>query len=323
MPLTFDSDNAILVGAILLVIAAVWYLLRSRVAIPVMGSILLYLGLALVVVPTGGKVRDLIEDGRFYMREMYELRTDQFTRELLTDAKYQDPRKLNRYEAKIYSQGGEDGILIEIFRRVGVTNKYFAELGASDGVENNTVYLLSEGWRGFWIDGDVEAVQRANRSFADHVTNGRLVIEAAFITAENIESLFAKASVPPEFDLLSIDIDRNDYYVWEKIREYRPRVVVVEYNGIFPAGVRWIVPYDANAWWDGTSRFGASLTALELLGREKGYELVGCSLSGANAFFVRKELVTDEFLGPYTAAVHYEPPRYFLAYRVGGHARKP
>ncbi len=114
-------------------------------------------------------------------------------------------------------------------------------------------------------------------------------------------------------DLLSVDIDRNDYYVWERITHYRPRVVVIEDNAMFPPGVDWVIPYDGKAWWDQrTSYWGASLSALERLGRSKGYSLVACSLTGANAFFVRDDLLGDKFSAPYTAEHHYEPTRLYL-----------
>ena len=324
---------AILFGATLLVAAGAWWFTRSRKAIWLIAA-----GLSCILLASAAKARDLVWELRgqivgidestrraaLYSSYTYEIRAEEFTRELLTQDKYKDPRSLNRYESKIYSQAGEDGIIAEIFRRIGTTTKDFVEFGSGDGRENNTVSLLTtQGWKGLWIEGDNEAVSRARQAFADYVGAGKLRVDSAFITAENIETLFRDAKVSPEFDLLSVDIDRNDYYVWQGIRQFRPRVAVVEYNAIFPPDVAWVVPYDPAAWWDLTSRAGASLGALEQLGREKGYELVGCSLSGVNAFFVRADLVGEKFLKPFTAAVHYEPPRYFLIHRALGHPRRP
>ena len=324
---------AILFGATLLVAAGAWWFTRSRKAIWLIAA-----GLGCILLASAAKARDLVWELRgqivgidentrraaLYSSYTYKIRAEEFTRELLTQDKYKDPRSLNRYESKIYSQAGEDGIIAEIFRRIGTTTKDFVEFGSGDGRENNTVSLLTtQGWKGLWIEGDNEAVSRARQAFADYVGAGKLRVDSAFITAENIETLFRDAKVSPEFDLLSVDIDRNDYYVWQGIRQFRPRVAVVEYNAIFPPDVAWVVPYDPAAWWDLTSRAGASLGALEQLGREKGYELVGCSLSGVNAFFVRADLVGEKFLKPFTAAVHYEPPRYFLIHRALGHPRRP
>lgn len=250
-----------------------------------------------------------------------EIESNQLRVALLAQPKYQDPKRLAAFEQKTYSQFGEDGILNEIFARVGTTNRYFVEFGAADGMENNTVLLLRQGWGGLWMDGDGGLVARARAHFAPEVAAKRLRVEETFITAENIEKLFETHGVPTEFDLISIDIDRNDYHVWKAIRKYRPRVAVIEYNGIFPPGVEWVVDYKADAWWDGTSKAGTSLSALEALSRSKGYELVGCGTAGVNAFFVRKDLVGDKFAAPFTARNHHEPPRYWQKW--GGHPRVP
>jgi len=94
-------------------------------------------------------------------------------------------------------------------------------------------------------------------------------------------------------------------------------VVVIEYNAIFPPPVRWVMPYDPAAKWTGNSNHSASLKSLELLGRAKGYSLVGCSFAGVNAFFVRNDLLGDLFEAPFTAEHHYEPPRFFLIHKAG------
>jgi len=134
--------------------------------------------------------------------------------------------------------------------------------------------------------------------------NGLLSLRSWWRSVRSLE-------VPEEFDLLSVDIDRNDYHVWEKITHYRPRVVVIEYNSGVPPSMSWVVPYEAKAF--GLSSFGtgngASLKALEELGAKKGYSLVGCELCGVNCFFVRNDLIADRFAVPYTAENHFEPPR--------------
>ena len=128
---------------------------------------------------------------------------------------------------------------------------------------------------------------------------------------------------PAEPDLLSIDIDRNDWHVWKAITKYRPRVVIVEYNPLYPPGVQFVVPYDGKAVWDGTSRFGASLKSYELLGAEKGYRLAGCVLAGVNAFFVRNDAEGGKFASPYTSENHWEPARYGLNGWDRNHPRNP
>jgi hypothetical protein len=255
------------------------------------------------------------------MKTLYEIESNRLMRGLLTQTKYQDSRRLAQFEAKVFSQYGEDGIIAEIFRRIGTTNRYFVEFGSADGMENNTVFLLRQGWSGLWMDGNKAAIARARWRFAPEIGAKRLTAEATFITAENIEHLFSANSVPLEFDLLSIDIDRNDYYIWKAFETYRPRAVVIEYNAIFPPGVEWVIEYNQGEQWDGTSNFGASLSALESLARMKGYSLVGCNIAGVNAFFVRTDLLQEKFCSPFTAENHYEPPCYWMTW--GGHPRSP
>jgi hypothetical protein len=222
----------------------------------------------------------------------------------------------------VYSQYGEDGIIAEIFRRIGTDSRYFVDFGSGDGSENNTILLLLAGWTGLWIEAAEQHAKTAEANFGTHIREGRLKVRNAFVNAENIEDLFRSSGVPTSLDLLSIDIDRNDYWVWKAINSYSPRVVVIEYNAVYPPGISWVVNYEPSAWWDGTSHFGASLTALEQLGRGKGYSLVGCNLLGSNAFFVRDDLIGRNFAAPFTAENHYEPPRYHMVWYKGGHPRR-
>jgi hypothetical protein len=233
------------------------------------------------------------------------------------------PKRLLRHGFKVYSQADEDGIIQEIFNRIGTTNRTFIEFGVETGVECNTVKLLLEGWRGLWIDGSATHITHIRTNFATHVDAGRLQTLEAFINAENINALFEQGGVTGDIDLLSIDIDRNDYWVWKAIEVVRPRVVVIEYNATLRPPLSLVVPYDPRALWNGTSFFGASLEALTRLGREKGYRLVGCSFSGANAFFVRNDAAGDHFFDPATSEELYEPPRYFYASLTAGHPPQP
>jgi len=237
---------------------------------------------------------------------------------LLNSPRYADHRRLMRFGAKLYSQGDEDGIIQEIFKRIQPRNRYFVEFGVENGLQNNTAALLLHGWSGAWIEGNAASVAAVQRHFRQPLSEGRLKIRHAFVTAESIESEFASLGVLAEPDLLSIDIDRNDYWVWNAIVDYRPRVVVIEYNPSFGPIAKCVVRYNPTATWDRTNFCGASLAALESLGREKGYSLVGCSFLGVNAFFVRNDLVGDHFCGPFTSENHYEPARFgYIA--VGGH----
>lgn len=251
-----------------------------------------------------------------------DIQIEQFLQEnLYKNPRYQQPDKLNRYEFQAFSQVGDDGIIEEIFKRIGATNQYFVEFGVEDGTETNSTYLLFKGWKGLWMDGSEKNIASIHRSCSKAIQRGDLKAIQAFITAENIETLFDKASVPSEPDLLVIDIDRNDYHVWKAIQKYRPRVVIVEYNAIFRPGCEYVIDYDAAAMWDGSGNTGASLESFCKLGAEKGYKLVACCFAGVNAYFVREDVMGDHFVGPFTAANHYEPPRYHL-YHKPGHPRK-
>lgn len=249
------------------------------------------------------------------------LKAAQYLQEhLYNNPKYLNSKRLNKHEFQAFSQYGEDGIIREIFNRIGTTNKYFIEFGVENGYECNSLNLLYKQWSGLWIEGSKEYCDEIATRFSDLIQKGQLTIKNNFITAENIEAIFKSANVPQELDLLSIDIDYNDYYVWQAIKNYNPRVVVIEFNAVYDTDTEFVVPYNAERVWDKTSYFGASLLSLEKLGLQKGYNLVGCSFSGANAFFVRQDLVGDKFEAPFTAANHYEPVRFFL-YHKNGHPR--
>jgi hypothetical protein len=240
---------------------------------------------------------------------------------LLQTSRYADPLHLAHFEAQTFSQNGEDGIISEILRRIGVTSRYFVEIGAGHGIEANTAYLLRKGWKGVWVEGDPRAVHSINSQFGAELRSGQLRLVHSFVTRENASELLRSAQVPDEFDVLSIDVDRNTSHIWRALSDFQPRMLVIEYNASIPASDEWEVPYDGNAVWDESSYFGASLKVLERLGAERGYALVGCERTGLNAFFVRADAARDRFLGPFTAESCYEPPRYFLT-REWGHPRR-
>lgn len=225
-----------------------------------------------------------------------------------------NPKWLGAFEKQIYSQNGEDGIIAEIFRRIGTSTKIFVECGVSDGLECNTTALLAEGWTGYWAEMDPHFVKVIKDKFAP-LLGRKLQLLETFLTAENVESTLAK--VPKGIDLLSIDIDGNDYWLWKAIKTIDPRVVVIEYNATYQPPISWVMSYNPEHRWNGSRYYGASLLALTELAATKGYALVGCDLTGNNAFFIKQELVQEKFLTPATAEKHYEPPRYFLVHSEG------
>ena len=231
--------------------------------------------------------------------------------------RHQDPKSLIPHGFKIYSQNDEDGIIREVFNRIGTTSKTFVELGVGDGLENNTLALLFENWKGLWIEGSSRNANKIRKGFAKTTASGQLTVIQSLITKKNINDTISSQLDCKEPDLLSIDLDGNDYHVFEAISCIEPRVVVMEYNAKFAPPISYCMQYDAKHVWDSTDKFGASLEFLETHLREKGYLLVGCNLTGINAFFVRHDLSGNKFLEPFTAEKHYEPARYLGGIRSG------
>lgn len=185
---------------------------------------------------------------------------------------------------RFYSQNDEDGLLGEIWRRVGGTGPgVFVEFGVGNGLENNTIMLLAQGWRGVWVDGSDLAVDV-------HGAN-RLRFLKRWVTLDNITSSIDEgldALGATDVDLISVDLDGNDFHLCRRILDAgrRPRIFVVEYNAKFPPPVRWTIAYDATHIWDGTDYHGASLQSLVDLFASFEYRLVACNATGVNAFFV-------------------------------------
>jgi hypothetical protein len=232
---------------------------------------------------------------------------------ILRGPRYADDRRLLKYGFSVYSQGDEDGILQEIFRRIGPGNRTFLEIGAGYGVENNTLFLAMQGWRGAWIEASARRITFARNTILPLLPDKQLKVEQHRLTRDNADEIVRRLAPSPQLDLLSIDIDGNDLHVLRAIQSISPRVIVAEYNAKFPGDTVWVMEYNEAHQWDGTDYFGASLKAYDTLLSERGYSLVGCNLLGTNAFFVRGELVRDPpFCSPFTAENHYEPPRYYL-----------
>lgn len=267
--------------------------------------------------------RKLVERVRFFYgltwrtQSIYAILARQYREEVLAREAASDPRKITAYGFTAFSMSDTDGILQEIFRRIGVTNRLFVEFGCGDGLENETVYLLLTGWSGLWMDGDEAGEKAVREKFSAFLADGRLKHQRAFLTRENINAVIEKGGIHGEIDLLSIDIDGNDYWLWEAIDGIRPRVVTIEYNATFRPPVKIVQEYNASHCWDGTNYGGASLKALEDLGHRKGYLLIGCNFAGTNAFFVRKDLAGPHFSEPFTAENHYREAFYDAFVRGG------
>jgi len=169
----------------------------------------------------------------------------------------------------------------------------FVEFGVENYTESNTRYLLmKDNWAGLVIDGDTKNIDFIKNE--DVYWRYNLKADTAFITRENINDLIRRNGISGEIGLLSVDIDGNDYWVWEALDIVSPSIVIVEYNARFGLKRAVTVPYDPSfvrtTAHHSNIYYGASIAALCLLGKRKGYSLVGCNSAGNNAFFVREEL---------------------------------
>lgn len=235
--------------------------------------------------------------------------TDMLFEIALEKGRYSDPLSLIPSQAQVYSQNGEDGIVAEIFGRIGARDRYFVEIGIENGLQNNTRLLLEQGWRGIWIDGSSEGVALARATFDEAVRSGALTVVEALVTRHNVDAVLDSAQAPPRFDFLSLDVDQNTGHLWASLRR-RSRVACIEYNANLPPSLALEAEYHPELAWDGTSWYGASLKALEQIAGAKDMSLVGCELIGVNAFFVGTDEASGKFRAPFTAEEHYEPPRF-------------
>jgi hypothetical protein len=222
---------------------------------------------------------------------------------------YVDEGDLTRYEMRVFSQNGEDGVIAELARRVEAP-RTFIDIGAGDGGESNCIALSSLlGWSGCFVEGDPTTTAHL-RAAAPALGEDVRVVELV-VTPDNINDV-----VDDEVGLVSIDVDGNDYWLWKALT-CRPAIVVIEYNASRAVDEVFVSPLRAPLSWDNSSNFGASLRAFEQLAEEKGYRLVYTDVTGVNAFFVRADLFEK-------AAVTRIPRRranYFFLRR--GHPDEP
>jgi len=226
------------------------------------------------------------------------------------------PNLLNKCGRKVFSQSDEDGITCEIVKRIGIEHGVFAEFGAGDGLENNTIVLASLGWKGFWV-----GAQSLAYKLSPSLPNGGkrdFVFLQEFIYKENILS-FARqgleAIAADHADVASLDLDGNDIYFVEELLKggFLPKLFIVEYNAKFAPPIRWKIEYNPAHRWEFDDYFGASLMEFNDLFEKYGYFLACCnSATGMNAFFVQT-LYRDAFRDiPGDINVLWSPPRYWI-----------
>ena len=201
-------------------------------------------------------------------------------------------------EFRSFSQNGEDGVLVYLFSRIGMESRRCVEIGCGSGIECNTANLiLNHGFLGLMVDAREKRIELGRRFYAkcrDSSARPPQLVHA-WASRANIETILRERNCEGSIDLLSIDLDGVDYWIWEAIQCVEPRVVVIEYNSSFPATQAVTVEYADDYQAVGEKINGASLAALVKLGQRKGYRLVGCERRRVNAFFVRRGIGEEEF----------------------------
>ena len=197
-------------------------------------------------------------------------------------------------EFRVFSQWGEDGIIQFLLKHVSIERSLFVEFGVENYTESNTRFLLTNNqWSGIVIDGSDENIEYIKRDPIYWATNLKAV--SAFITKDNINELITKNGISGDIGILSVDIDGNDYWVWQAIESISPRIIICEYNSHFGSEAEVTIPYDPNFVRDSAHfskiYYGASVSALNSLAQLKGYSLVASNSVGNNIFFVRNDLI--------------------------------
>lgn len=218
---------------------------------------------------------------------------------------------LNEFRFNITSQSGEDGILEKVFELIPNRNNWCVEFGAWDGKHFSNTYnlLQNKGWKGILIEASSKKFKELTNRYNN---NNSVYVINRFVDYQgnnSLDNILKDYEIPSDFDLLSIDIDGNDYHVWDSIKKYHPKVVIVEYNPTIPNDIEFIQIKDLNL------NHGSSILSLVKLGKEKGYELICSTIS--NLLFITKEYYnllnihdnSIEFINPQKVA-----PRIFQLY---------
>ncbi len=206
---------------------------------------------------------------------------------------------LQDYEFRVFSQWGEDGIIQHLLRSIEIPRKIFIEFGVQNYIESNTRFLLlNNNWAGLVIDASAENISYIKKDPIYWQYNLKAV--QSFIKTDNINTLFIENGIEGEIGILSIDIDGNDYWIWQAIHTIHPAIVIIEYNFRFGNERAVTIPYDENFVRVNSHYsmiyYGASLKALYLLAQKKGYLFIGCNSAGNNAFFIRQDLKTENIV---------------------------
>jgi len=204
---------------------------------------------------------------------------------------------------RIRSQNEEDGLLLALFKRIGTTDRRCVEIGCGSNGGNSGFLVQECGWTGLMVDANRASIATVRVRYAGHA----VTIVKHRVTREDVNHLLTVNGFHGELDLLSVDIDGNDYWVWEALTVCSPRVVVLEYNWLFGPDRAVTVPYDADfkVGASGTRSYrGASLKAFSHLAHRKGYRLV--ATERVNAVFLRNDVAPE--IAAIEVAHGYRPP---------------
>lgn len=197
---------------------------------------------------------------------------------------------------------------------LNIESGYCVEFGSRknliDSCEN---ILITKNWNGLIIEGNDENIATIQDKYKDK----NVAIENRFVTIDNINKIFKKHNVPKNFEVLCIDIDGMDYWIWAALK-YNPKILCIEYNSIHKPPKLAVQEYKRDSIWNGTRWFGASLQSLVNLGKKKGYELIGCKEDGSDAFFVKKEYLKLFKIQDNSAKNLFKKPTYGVE-KDGGH----
>ena len=221
-------------------------------------------------------------------------------------------KSLEEVEFSIFSQFGDDGIIQWLVHHLNIEHKTFIEFGVEDYSESNTRFLMmNNNWSGFVMDGDPENIKRLEAQY--YYWKYDLTSKAIFINKHNINTLIAEQNFTQDVGLLHIDLDGNDYYIWEAIEVVTPAIVIVEYNSLFGSERPISIKYDdafirtnahySNLFW------GSSIKSLYNLAIKKGYSFIGCNSGGNNAYFIRNDKLNDT-VRPVTLKDGYVESKY-------------
>jgi hypothetical protein len=198
------------------------------------------------------------------------------------------PERLTAQRFRLTSQNQEDGLTLALLNEAGPTTRRFIEIGSGLSGGNGGFLAREWGWSGLMVDGHSDHMQQVGRRFP------MTTAVAAWITRENVNELITEHGYAGEVDLFSLDLDGNDYWIWEAVTVSSPRVLILEYNSMFGPDRAVTIPYDAqfDRHRHHSMYYGASLAALTRLNARKGYRLVAVEPAGVNAFFLRDDVAT-------------------------------